>query len=311
MMKNRERAQEPVKVMNESSLQDLFSLCLSRLQKVFMEYLNDIPSLELKMAMEHTLFNGGKRVRPLLIYATGSIFNAPLENLDIPACAVELIHTYSLIHDDLPCMDNADLRRGKPTCHKLYGEGMAVLTGDALHTLAMQTIASYPASLAAEKRMQMMAVLSNACGPFGMAAGQALDITVMNDPSLPSDLLLDIYRLKTGALFSACIELGRLASDNDDDFDQRALKEFGDCIGLAFQIQDDVLDIEVNTELLGKQQGIDHINNKITYPKLCGLEEAKDKIQTLYQQSLEAINYLGERAQLLRQLVTYLIERKI
>src|SRR5262249_55520424 len=137
--------------------------------------------------------------------------DAPLENLDLPASSVELIHTYSLIHDDLPCMDNADLRRGKPTIHKVYGDGIAVLAGDALHTLAMQMIAHHPSPLKPERRLQMVKVLTHACGPYGMAAGQALDITVMGDGSISEDLLMNIYRLKTGALFSACVELGRLA----------------------------------------------------------------------------------------------------
>jgi farnesyl diphosphate synthase len=292
------------------NLTQLSELCRERTDKVFKQYLQDIPSLELKTAMEYPLFNGGKRIRPLLIYATGSIFNAPLENLDIPACSVELIHTYSLIHDDLPCMDDAALRRGKPSCHKVYGDGMAVLTGDALHTLSMQIIANHPALLKAERRNQMMSVLSKACGPFGMAAGQALDITVMNDPSISTDLLLDIYTLKTGALFSACVELGRLASKDEDEINQRALKEFGDCIGLAFQIQDDILDIEAETAQLGKTQGIDFTNNKLTYPKLVGLDQAKDKVQTLYQNALEAINYLGSKASLLRELAGKMLERK-
>jgi farnesyl diphosphate synthase len=268
---------------NNLDLAGLAQLCGNRLEDVFKHYLHDIPSLELKNAMEYTLFNGGKRIRPLLIYATGCIFDAPFENLDIPASSVELIHTYSLIHDDLPAMDNADLRRGKPSCHKVYGEGVAVLTGDALHTLAMQMLANHPAPLQAEKRIQMMAVLSKACGPYGMAAGQALDITVMDSNAMSIQLLTDIYRLKTGALFTACIELGRLASSDDDEINQKALKEFGDCIGLAFQIQDDILDVEVETTLLGKRQGIDMVNNKITYPKLAGIDKAKDKVQTLYK----------------------------
>jgi farnesyl diphosphate synthase len=259
--------------------------------------------------MEYTLMNGGKRIRPLLIYATGLIFEAPLENLDIPACSVELIHTYSLIHDDLPCMDDADLRRGKPSCHKEYGEGIAVLTGDALHTLAMQTIAGHPAPLKAERRLQMMKILSTACGPYGMAAGQALDITVMNDEGISPDLLIDIYRLKTGALFTACIELGRLASKDDDEMNKSALKDFGDRIGLAFQIQDDVLDVEASTEALGKQQGIDAKNKKVTYPKLVGINEAKHKVQLLYQQALEAINYMGHKAQLLRDVTSHMLLR--
>lgn len=294
---------------SEFNLEDLFQLCTNRLHNVFHHYLQGIPSRDLKTTMEYTLFNTGKGLRPLLIYATGFIFNAPLENLDIPASSVEVIHTYSLIHDDLPCMDNADLRRGKPTAHKVYGEGMAVLTGDALHTLAMQIIASHPASLKFDRRLQMINVLSKACGPYGMAAGQALDITVMNDAAIPEDLLLDIYRLKTGALFTACIELGRLASHDDDEINQASLKEFGECIGLAFQIQDDILDIEANVETLGKPQGIDAKNNKITYPKLVGIQAAKDKVQDLYREGLAAINYMGQQAQVLRELTSYMLQR--
>jgi len=294
---------------SEMSLNELSQLCSSRLEKVFSQYLRETPSLDLKVAMEYTLFNGGKRIRPLLIYATGLIFDAPLENLDIPASSVEFIHTYSLIHDDLPCMDDADIRRGKPSCHKEYGEGVAVLTGDALHTLAMQTIASHPAPLKAERRLQMMKVLSTACGPYGMAAGQALDITVMNDATISPDLLLDIYRLKTGALFAACIELGRLASKDDDEMNKSALQDFGDHIGLAFQIQDDILDMESTTDTLGKFQGIDAKNKKVTYPKLVGINEAKHKVQLLYQQALEAINYMGHRAQILRDVTSYMLLR--
>jgi len=292
------------------TLDELFQLCSNRLKAIFSYSMQDIPSLELKTAMEYTLFNGGKHIRPLLIYATGFIFDAPLENLDIPACSVELIHTYSLIHDDLPCMDNADLRRGKPTSHKIHGEGIAVLAGDALHTLAMQLITDYPAPLKADRRLQMMKTLTHACGPYGMAAGQTLDITVMNDAAISSDLLIDIYRLKTGALFAACIELGRLASKDDDEINQQALKEFGDCIGLAFQIQDDILDIEATTESLGKSQGLDEKNNKVTYPKLLGLNKAKEKVDHLYQEALQAINYMGYKAQLLRELTGYMLLRE-
>ncbi len=291
------------------TLDELFSLCDNRLKKIFSQYSQEIPSLELKTAMEYTLFNGGKHLRPLLIYATGLIFDAPLENLDIPASSVELVHTYSLIHDDLPCMDNADIRRGKPTCHKAYGEGIAVLAGDALHTLAMQIIASHPSSLKAEKRLQMMCTLSNACGPYGMAAGQALDLTVMNDESISREMLIDIYRLKTGALFAACIEMGRLASRDDDEINQTALQEFGNCIGLAFQIQDDILDTESTTEILGKSQGIDIKNKKITYPHLVGVTPAKEKVQSLYEEALEAVNYLGHKAQLLRELTGHMLQR--
>ncbi len=291
------------------TLDELTTLCTTRLKTLFTTHLSNIPSLELKTAMEYTLFNGGKQLRPLLIYATGFIFDAPLENLDIPASSVEMIHTYSLIHDDLPCMDNADIRRGKPTCHKLHGEGMAVLAGDALHTLALQIMTSHPASLKTETRLQMLKILSQACGPYGMAAGQALDITVMHDETISTDLLLNIYQLKTGALFAACIELGRLASKDNDDFNQQALQQFGHAVGLAFQIQDDILDIEIPAHILGKTQGTDLKNKKITYPTLVGIQTAKDKVQSLYQEALEAINYFGHRAQMLRELTGHLLER--
>lgn len=291
-------------------LEDLFELCSTRLTKLFTLYLQNIPSLELKTAMEHSLFNTGKHLRPLLIYAAGMTFHAPLENLDIPASAVELIHTYSLIHDDLPCMDNADLRRGKPTNHKIYGEGMAVLAGDALHTLAMQIMAHHPAPLKTDRRLHMIKTLTQACGPYGMAAGQALDISMMDSTALSENLLFDIYKLKTGALFTACIELGWLASKDDDEINQHALKKFGEHIGLAFQIQDDILDIESNTETLGKLQGMDAYNKKITYAKLAGLQNAKEKVRFLYQQALETINYLGDQAQLLRELAGHMLQRK-
>ncbi len=304
------RAQKEMSTSSSLTLDELFTSCTSRLSHVYQNYLRDTPASELKSAMEYTLDNNGKRIRPMLIYATGCIFSAPWENMDIPAAAVELIHTYSLIHDDLPCMDNADLRRGKPACHKIYGEGMAMLTGDALHTLAMQIIASHPAPLKSQRRLDMIKVLSKACGPFGMASGQALDLTVMSDKNISLNLLATIYQLKTGALLTACIELGRLSSDDDNDSHQQALKQFGESIGLAFQIQDDILDMETATELLGKPQGMDNKNSKITYPLICGIEQAKEKVQFLYQEALTAINFLGSKAQLLRELTSFLLQRK-
>lgn len=299
-----------MKTKTTIDLQHLLDTCNTRLQQTYAFYLKDVPSLELKTAMEYSLLNGGKHLRPLLIYTTGLMLGAPLAYLDRPACAVELIHTYSLIHDDLPCMDNADLRRGKPTLHKVYSEGMAVLAGDALHTLAMHMMASHHFDLKAERRIEMMRILSRACGPFGMAAGQAMDITVMHEDAISENLLTEIYQLKTGALFSACIELGRLASNDDDEVNKRALKHFGELIGLAFQIQDDIMDIEGSTALMGKQQGIDAANKKNTYPHLIGLEKAKEKVESLYEQALESINYFGDSAQILRDLAAYMLQRK-
>lgn len=300
-----------MQVTHEFSFEQMLNTCGSRLNNLFKHLLIDIPSLKLKTAMEYTLLNNsGKRIRPMLIYASGSIFAASWQSLDIPACAVELIHTYSLIHDDLPCMDNADLRRGKPACHKAYGEDMAVLTGDALHTLAMHIISAHPAPLNKERRLEMMKILSQACGPYGMAAGQALDISVMHDMTISADLLIDIYRLKTGALISACVELGRLASNDDNDQHKQALLNYSQNLGLAFQIQDDILDMEATAEISGKPQGLDSENNKATFPKLFGLTKAKNKVESLYEEALEAIDYLGERAQMLRQLTGFMLRRK-
>lgn len=295
---------------NDLGFEQLATVCQQRLNNIFSGYLRDVPSLELKSAMEYTLANGGKRLRPLLIYASGSTFGAPIESLDIPAAAIEVIHTYSLIHDDLPCMDDASMRRGKPSCHKEFGEGIAVLTGDALHTLAMQILVSHPGPIKPEKRLKMLELLCKACGPFGMAAGQAYDITVLGDNSISDDLLMDIYRMKTGMLFTACLELGRLASSDNDEINQRAMLDFGSHIGLAFQIQDDILDITGSPDDTGKVQGIDQQNKTMTYPKLHGLEKAHEKVQSLYLEALEAIDYLGEKAQLLRQLAQHMLERK-
>lgn len=296
--------------MSELSLDQLEKQVNQRLNELFLSVLEDTPSLELKNAMEYSLLNGGKRLRPLLIYAAGITFQAHPDSLDAAAAAVELVHTYSLIHDDLPCMDDAAMRRGRPSCHKTFGEGMAVLAGDALHTLAMQMIASHPAPLKAERRLQILTALSRACGPFGMAAGQALDLTVMSDDSISSRVLEDIYKLKTGALFTACTQIGWYASPNDDEASLTAMREFGTHIGLAFQIQDDILDMTAESETLGKPKGIDNKNNKFTYPKLHGIDVAQQKVATLYEQALQAIHYLGEDARLLREIAQRMLDRK-
>jgi farnesyl diphosphate synthase len=296
--------------LHDISLPELSDLCSKRLKQVYSSYLPDIPSLELRAAISDALMNEGKHLRPMLIYATGAIFNAPLASLDLPASAVEMIHTYSLIHDDLPCMDNADLRRGKPTSHKVHGYGMAVLTGDALNTLALQILAHHPAPLLAQTRINMISTLCIACGPYGLAAGQALDITASDTNQLSTQLLEEIYRLKTGVLFSACIELGRLAAEDTDEFNQTALQTFGDLIGFAFQIQDDILDVEIPSDQLGKTQGIDSKNNKVTYVTLHGVTEAKLKVESLYEEALQAIDYLGSKAKLLREIAAFMLRRK-
>lgn len=297
-----------MKIRYDASLTELMQCCPQRIESLFSSYVQNVPCQAIRAAMQYAFLNGGKRIRPLLIYATAATLGAIWEDVDVPACSVEMVHTYSLIHDDLPGMDDADMRRGKPACHRAFGDGMAILAGDALHTLAVQVLTKCPATFSAERRLAMLDVLVNACGPFGMAAGQALDLTLMDDETLTVPLIENIYHLKTGALFSACIELGRLASNDEDEIHQAPLGQFGRFLGLAYQIQDDLVDINASSAVSGKPQGIDRKNNKVTYPQLIGIEKAQLKMQALYEQAIETINYLGDQAQLLRDLVKYLLQ---
>lgn len=292
-----------------ANITDFQTQSAQRINAIYESYLRDIPSLDLKQAINYVLSNQGKLIRPQLVYASGNIFNAPLENLDVAASAIEMMHTYSLIHDDLPCMDNADLRRNQITCHKQFGDGMGVLTGDALQTLSIQILATHIAPLSSKQRLAMIKTLTQACGPFGMAAGQALDINMNLDKNLSENLILELYKLKTGALITACLELGRLSSTNEDEFDKKTLLDFGEAIGLAFQIQDDLLDMQGAAIQLGKKQGMDVKNNKMTYPVLFGVDKAQDKIDMLYLTALDAINHFGNKANLLREFTQYLLKR--
>jgi farnesyl diphosphate synthase len=292
------------------TLTDLISICQPRIEHCFTKYLQQTkaPSSILLDAMSYGVLNGGKRIRPLLVYATGLALNTSLEELDAAACAVELIHSYSLIHDDLPAMDNADLRRGKPSCHKEYGEAMAILAGDALQALAFQVIASHPTSLTFAQRIAIILTLGEASGPLGMASGQALDITIMNN-KITLDKLLELYALKTGALLQASVKLGVICANTKDENICNALNIYAQNLGLAFQIQDDLLDMESSTTILGKPQGLDSTNNKITYPVLCGLENSKLKINELTKTALQSIEILGHQGEILRQLAEYLLQR--
>lgn len=290
------------------SISDLLVTAQERIDKLFKHYLQsaDSPANQLKDAMYYAVSNGGKYVRPLLVYATGYYLGANWDNLDIPACAVEMIHSYSLIHDDLPAMDNADLRRGKPACHKAYNEAVAILAGDALQPLAFEIIASHPATLSAEQRIAMINHLCHASGLNGMAAGQALDISGVQ--TLES--LTQMYALKTGALLSTSVKLGMIAANLKDISIINALETFADTIGLAFQIQDDLLDIESHADIIGKPKGIDLANNKTTYPSLVGIKEARAKIESLFEAALQSIKPLGAPAEILRELANFLLQRK-
>jgi geranylgeranyl pyrophosphate synthase len=288
---------------------EFVQFCYPRIDDLYNHYLNDIPSPELKKAMSHALNNKGKRIRPLLIYGCGYLLDSPWQCLDIPAAAVEMIHTYSLIHDDLPCMDDADLRRGKPTCHKLFGDAIAVLTGDALHTLALEIMANHPAPLSANNRIAMIATLTKACGPYGMAAGQAMDL-VLTDKNTDKQDIEVIYQLKTGALLTACTQLGLLTSDINLAAEQKLyLKHYAQCIGLAFQIQDDILDCESQTETLGKSAGIDAKNQKNTYAEVYGLDQSRQKMTKLYDDAIDSLKAFGAKADILIELTHYLLSR--
>ncbi len=268
-----------------------------------------LPS-RLHQAMRYSALSGGKRIRPLLVYAAGQAVGVTPERLDVPACAVELIHAYSLVHDDLPAMDDDDLRRNQPTCHKAYDEATAILVGDALQTLAFQVICCGNGMQAnAETRMNMVDILSRASGSRGMAGGQAIDLeSVGKELNLTELEILHIH--KTGALIRAAVRLATLLNPEVGEEKIQALDRYAKCVGLAFQIRDDILDVEGETEVLGKTQGKDHIQDKPTYPALLGLNGAREKTQELLQESLQCLRLFGEEADPLRWIAEYIIGRE-
>lgn len=261
----------------------------------------------LHQAMRYAVLNGGKRIRALLVYLTGESFGADLDNLDMPACAVELIHAYSLVHDDLPAMDDDDLRRGHPTCHKTFDEATAILVGDALQCLAIELL-TQQRHQPSERIVQMIRCLIQASGSLGMAGGQSLDLEAEGQrPAV--EVLEEIYRLKTGALIRASIELGALAA-GFLPIKNKSLEQFSDALGLAFQIQDDILDIESTTEVLGKRQGADIKRNKPTYPASIGMDQAKAKVAALSREARICLEELPIHSLSLRLMVDDIILRQ-
>lgn len=269
------------------------------------------PGERLRDAMRYSLFNGGKRVRPILAYASGlavgdTLTQAQQASLDSVACALECVHAYSLVHDDLPAMDDDDLRRGKPTCHIAFDEATAILAGDALQTLAFELLSDAP-HLDAACKLALLQQLTRASGVRGMVLGQAIDLAAVNQ-QLNLDQLETMHRHKTGALISASVAMGAIVCGADATRLQ-ALTTYADAIGLAFQVQDDILDVTTDTAILGKQQGADVARNKPTYVSLLGLDNARAKAQELHQQALAALADFDQRAQPLRALSAYIIER--
>jgi len=269
----------------------------------------DQAPVELHRAMRYAVLGGGKRLRPLLVYATGEAFGAPLEHLDAAAAAVEIIHAYSLVHDDLPAMDDDSLRRGRPTCHVVFGEAMAILAGDALQALAFDVLAHDAAlDVDAGTRVAMLRALAIACGSHGMAGGQAFDLAAVGT-KLSAAELERMHVHKTGALIRASVRLGALAAGCRDEATLDALERYGHAIGLAFQIRDDLLDIEAGTEQLGKTAGKDVAASKPTYPAILGVDASRSELAALTATALGAVESLGAPAMALRDLAHFVMLR--
>ena len=247
-------------------------------------------------AMQYGALLGGKRLRPFLVYATGKMFGVSITTLDAPAAAVECIHAYSLMHDDLPAMDNDDLRRGQPTCHIKFGEASAILAGDALQTLAFSILSDAPMTEVSDRdRLAMLSELATASGVAGMCGGQALDLEAEGQ-RVNLEMLERIHRHKTGALIRAAVRLGALSAGEQGRKALPLLDKYAECIGLAFQVQDDILDVVGDTATLGKRQGADQQLGKSTYPALLGLEQARKKASDLIAEARQSLTVLAAQS---------------
>jgi geranylgeranyl pyrophosphate synthase len=285
--------------------------CQRRVEGVLEQALTlpDPGTERLREAMRYSVLGGGKRLRPTLVYLTGEALGAPLVQLDAPAAAVELIHVYSLVHDDLPAMDDDDLRRGRPTCHRAYDEATAILVGDALQALAFDVLANGSmAGTTAELRLEMIRVLARATGTSGMAGGQAVDLAAVGR-KLTVTALEDMHRRKTGALIRVSVLLGALGAGVIRGPERAALEQFGAEVGLAFQVQDDILDVAGDPALLGKSTGADAALAKPTYPSTVGLVASRERAVQLRDAAIAALSPLGDRAAPLAELARFVIDR--
>jgi farnesyl diphosphate synthase len=265
--------------------------------------------MRLHQAMRYAVLAPGKRVRPILVYATAKALGIGLDKVDGAACAVEIIHAYSLIHDDLPAMDDDDLRRGRPTCHRKFDEATAILAGDALQALAFYIISHDPKMTNHDHaRLTMIANLALFSGSRGMAGGQAIDLESVGK-SLNIAELETMHIHKTGALIRTCIQLAALSADELSDSDFTALDSYAKCIGLSFQVQDDILDVIGDTATLGKTQGSDSARNKPTFPSIIGLQAAQEKALELHQKALQALSIFAEEADILRYISAWFVQR--
>lgn len=271
---------------------------------------NDQPPTRLHEAMRYSSLNGGKRLRPLLIYASGEVLGISTERLDGPACAVEMVHAYSLVHDDLPAMDDDDLRRNRPTCHKAFDEATAILAGDALQALAFHVLATDETmSCEPVARLQMLNLLAEAGGSLGMAGGQAIDLEAVGK-SLSVAELENMHIHKTGALIRASVLMACHSLPLLDNDKLQALDRYAKRVGLAFQIQDDILDEEGDTETLGKTQGSDRALNKPTFPSVLGMSDSKIRARELIEEAVDALKPFQDGAQSLTWLAWHIVDRQ-
>jgi farnesyl diphosphate synthase len=292
--------------------QSRLDLYQNRVNAALDKYLpsEDPPEHNLAEAIRYSVIGGGKRIRPAMVYAAGEAMGVSTDLLDIPACAVEMIHAYSLIHDDLPAMDDDDLRRGRPTCHKAFDEATAMLAGDALQALAYEILAKDDhKELTPEHRIAMLSLLTEASGAHGMAGGQAVDLASVGK-QLTLQQLEHMHQLKTGALIRASILLGGMCKQDISEDELEMLSDYAHCIGLSFQIQDDILDVIGDTETLGKPQGSDQEQEKPTFPAILGLEESRQRAIQQHELALKILEPLDEKADSLRQLSAYIVERQ-
>jgi geranylgeranyl pyrophosphate synthase len=298
--------------MTEPDLKSFLAACQARVNSALAAWLpaSDICPARLHEAMRYAALGGGKRVRPTLVYATGQALGLIPDSLNGAACAVELIHSYSLVHDDLPAMDDDDLRRGRATCHKAFDAATAILVGDALQSLAFQVLASDPdLPDGPSARIAMIDILARASGSRGMAGGQALDLTAEGH-ELDLAMLENIHIHKTGALIRASVRLATLACTNIDEGAADRLDRYAKCLGLAFQIRDDILDVEGETAVIGKTRGKDQAQEKATYPALLGLAGAREAAATLINDALDSLSIFDQRAAPLRWIADYMVRRE-
>ncbi|MDD7805481.1 MAG: polyprenyl synthetase family protein [Endozoicomonas sp. (ex Botrylloides leachii)] len=296
------------------SLDDFMGQCCQRVDSALYNVLpnnNDLSKTLIK-AMNYCVFNGGKRIRPLLTYAACQSVGGHFNDADPAACSVELVHAYSLVHDDLPALDNDNWRRGKPTCHKAYDEATAILVGDALQSMAFEVLSHNHllphAKLSDTQRLLQMQSLSAAIGHAGMVGGQAMDLRSVG-LALTQEQLIQMHSHKTGALIKSCVKMGALCNPEVTHYQLEQLDKYATSIGLSFQVQDDILDVTSETEILGKAQGADEALAKPTSVSVLGLEQAQVLASNCCQSALSAITNFGSAAEPLRQLAGYVIKR--